>query len=134
MPNALSRKMMQRIVSVQYAYPSTAQVSPEARDLIGRIFVQDPVQVRLHRTAGRQGSEGGLRGSRGVKGPGSRLHHRPHLCAGPCPGEPSQENRGTGGLKEVRALSTERETVSSPAVPTVIWSIILAPVCRAANA
>ena len=45
MPNALSRKMMQRIVSVQYSYPATVAVSPEARDLIGRIFVQDPVQV-----------------------------------------------------------------------------------------
>ena len=44
-PNALSRKMMQRIVSVQYSYPPTVAVSPEARDLIGRIFVQDPVQV-----------------------------------------------------------------------------------------
>ena len=46
MPNALSRKMMQRIVNVDYRFPPSCQPSPEARDLISRIFVQDPVQVR----------------------------------------------------------------------------------------
>ena len=45
MPNALSRKMMQRIVNVQYSYPPTVVVTAEARDLIGRIFCQDPVEV-----------------------------------------------------------------------------------------
>ena len=45
-PNALSRKMMQRIVNVDYSFPPSCQPSPEARDLLSRIFVQDPVQVR----------------------------------------------------------------------------------------
>ena len=48
-PNALSRKMMQRIVSVQYEFPADVQPSPEARDLLARIFVADPLQrIRVH--------------------------------------------------------------------------------------
>ena len=44
-PNALSRKMMQRIVNVDYSFPPSCEPSLEARDLVGRIFVQDPTQV-----------------------------------------------------------------------------------------
>ena len=51
MPNALSRKMMQRIVNVQYDFPPSCQPSYEARDLLSRIFVQDPVQVRYQQAS-----------------------------------------------------------------------------------
>ncbi|KAK9790145.1 hypothetical protein WJX73_008499 [Symbiochloris irregularis] len=43
-PNALSRKMMQRIVNVQYEYPADHELSPEAQDLIKHIFVAEPAQ------------------------------------------------------------------------------------------
>ena len=43
-PNALSRKMMQRIVNVQWDIPEDVQLSPECHDLLSRIFVPDPTQ------------------------------------------------------------------------------------------
>ncbi|XP_021714240.1 serine/threonine-protein kinase SRK2I-like [Chenopodium quinoa] len=36
------RKMIQRILSVQYAIPDSINISPECRHLISRIFVQEP--------------------------------------------------------------------------------------------
>lgn len=43
-PNALSRKMMQRIVNVQYDVPRDVHLSPECLDLLANIFVADPTQ------------------------------------------------------------------------------------------
>ena len=43
MPGALSRKMMQKIVNVEYSYPPNVVLSPEVKDLLSKIFVKDPV-------------------------------------------------------------------------------------------
>lgn len=43
-PNALTRKMMQRIVNVDYSFPPDVQITPECQDLVRRIFVPDPTQ------------------------------------------------------------------------------------------
>jgi len=41
-PGALSRKMMQKIVNVEYSYPPNIQLSPEVKELLSRIFTKDP--------------------------------------------------------------------------------------------
>lgn len=43
MPGALSRKMMQKIVNVEYTYPPNITVSAEVKDLLSKIFVKDPI-------------------------------------------------------------------------------------------
>ncbi len=43
MPGALSRKMMQKIVNVEYSYPPSIPLSAEVKDFIGKVFVKDPV-------------------------------------------------------------------------------------------
>ena len=43
MPGALSRKMMQKIVSVEYSYPPNVQLSPEVKAFLSKVFVKDPV-------------------------------------------------------------------------------------------
>ena len=43
MPGALSRKMMQKIVNVEYSYPPNIALSPEVKDFLGKLFVKDPV-------------------------------------------------------------------------------------------
>lgn len=43
MPGALSRKMMQKIVNVEYSYPPSIQLSPEVKDFLSKVFVKDPV-------------------------------------------------------------------------------------------
>ena len=42
MPGALSRKMMQKIVNVEYSFPENIQVSPECKDFLSKIFQKDP--------------------------------------------------------------------------------------------
>lgn len=46
MPGALSRKMMQKIVNVEYSYPPNIQLSKEVKDFLSKVFVKDP-DVRL---------------------------------------------------------------------------------------
>jgi serine/threonine protein kinase len=41
-PGALNRKMMQKIVNVEYTYPPNIHLSPEFKDLMARIFTKDP--------------------------------------------------------------------------------------------
>ena len=43
MPGALSRKMMQKIVNIEYSYPPSIPLSAEVKDFIGKVFVKDPV-------------------------------------------------------------------------------------------
>ena len=42
MPGALSRKMMQKIVNVEYSFPPNIQLSRECKDFLGKVFVKDP--------------------------------------------------------------------------------------------
>lgn len=41
-PGALNRKMMQKIVNVEYTFPATPEMSRECKDFISKIFVKDP--------------------------------------------------------------------------------------------
>ncbi|KAK9820580.1 hypothetical protein WJX72_011887 [[Myrmecia] bisecta] len=43
-PHALTRKMMQAIISTQYEFPQGLALSPGCKDLISRVFVADPKQ------------------------------------------------------------------------------------------
>ena len=41
-PGALNRKMMQKIVNVEYTFPPNPELSRECKDFVSKIFTKDP--------------------------------------------------------------------------------------------